>query len=134
MIWLMAKSHIMTSKKPRSGARNFMPRETKMIRMVPRVTTVNSARKISNGKVGKSVTTELKSASINGPPGHLVFQTGGGTIRNEMRGCKSNPFDAGTPELWSWRSVFNPHAIPFQRRQLICLGRFGEGVTGQVQA
>src|SRR5436190_17279268 len=94
MIWLIANSHIITSKKPRSGASNFMPRETKMIRMVPSVTTANSARKMSTGKVGKSVTTEQKSAGISKPPGHVVFRTGGGTIRDEMRGCKANPLVA----------------------------------------
>ena len=49
MICPMAKSQRRISKNPKQAARVFWPRETKMIRMVESVTTVNSARKIPSG-------------------------------------------------------------------------------------
>ena len=46
MTWEIAHSQVVTSKKPKIGASDFMPRDTKIMRKVPKVTTANSARKI----------------------------------------------------------------------------------------
>src|SRR5438093_10111168 len=53
MICPMANSQMLTSKNPRTGARTFLPRATKMIRMVPSVTTHSSATKTSTGRAEK---------------------------------------------------------------------------------
>src|SRR5690242_7558611 len=57
----MANSQIDTSKKPRHGARYFIPRATKMVRMVEMVTTHTSAAKMNRGKRGRPST--LRSVS-----------------------------------------------------------------------
>ena len=57
----MANSQMLTSNRPRSGARNFMPRDTKMVRMVEIVTTHTSAIKIYTG-------SELLEPNTDRPP------------------------------------------------------------------
>src|SRR6516165_10572801 len=53
MTWPMAKSQMVTSKKPTMGARSFLPRDKKMMRSVNSVTTLNSAKKTRIGKAAK---------------------------------------------------------------------------------
>src|SRR5258708_7657213 len=50
MIWPMANSQMLISKKPSTDAMVFIPRDRKMIRMVESVTTQSSAKKMSSGK------------------------------------------------------------------------------------
>src|SRR5215831_3572345 len=45
----MAKSQILDSIRPRQAARRFIPRATKIVRSVPKVTTQVSAMKIKIG-------------------------------------------------------------------------------------
>ncbi len=54
----MANSQMLTSNAPKSGARNFMPRATKMVRMVESVTTQTSAAKINKGSESLEANTE----------------------------------------------------------------------------
>src|SRR6266566_1518552 len=66
MIWPMANSQMLTSKNP-SGARVFMPRDTKIVFMVARVTTHNSATKTSRGS--RDDAGAVPSANrVTGPP------------------------------------------------------------------
>ena len=46
MTWLIAKSQIKISKNPISGATAFSPLEMKLMRRVPRVTSMTRARKM----------------------------------------------------------------------------------------
>src|SRR6266566_5210297 len=66
MIWPMANSQMLTSKNP-SGARVFMPRDTKIVFMVASVTTHNSATKTSRGS--RDNAGAVPSANkVTGPP------------------------------------------------------------------
>ncbi len=47
----IAKSHIIISKNPKIGARNFLPLETKMILIVPSVISSTLAVKMSSGRM-----------------------------------------------------------------------------------
>src|SRR5437868_1364831 len=58
MIWPMAKSQMLISKKPSREASSLIPRETKMIRTVESVTTQISARKTSKGRSGETAAVE----------------------------------------------------------------------------
>jgi mannan endo-1,4-beta-mannosidase len=60
MIWPMASSHIMTSKKPRTGANTCIPFETKINRMVPMETSSIRAMNISSGRMTQVNNSELK--------------------------------------------------------------------------
>jgi len=51
MIFEMTISHINTSKNPKSGAMNFLPRDTKIIRSVPKVTSKIREQKIRIGSI-----------------------------------------------------------------------------------
>src|SRR5436305_15139908 len=67
MIWPMANSQMLTSKNPSSGARVFMPRDTKIVFMVASVTTHNSATKTSRGS--RDDAGAVPSANrVTGPP------------------------------------------------------------------
>src|SRR5437899_13098182 len=57
----MANSQMLTSKKPRKGARTFHPRAIKIVRIVASVTTVVSAKKTRAGKLKTLGTMELSS-------------------------------------------------------------------------
>jgi len=50
MIWPMANSQMLTSKKPMAEASTFWPRPRQMMRTVLSVTTHNSAVKTSAGR------------------------------------------------------------------------------------
>ncbi len=58
----MATIQMKTSKKPRIGATIFIPRATKMIRIVPIVTSQIRAKKMNNG----TMTREKTSGPISG--------------------------------------------------------------------
>jgi hypothetical protein len=60
----MAKSQIVISKKPRTGAKSFMPRDTKIMRSVEIVTTLNSARKTTMGKKENAENRSESQAAI----------------------------------------------------------------------
>jgi hypothetical protein len=49
MTWLTTMIQIRTSKKPSTGANRLAPRVINIIRMVPMLTSVILARKISTG-------------------------------------------------------------------------------------
>src|SRR4051794_40839984 len=76
MIWPMANSQMLTSKTPRSGARAFMPRATKIVRMVASVTTHSSATKTSRGSQG-DIGMVASAISVTGPPPHQSGHPGG---------------------------------------------------------
>src|SRR5438874_9934146 len=96
MIWPMANSQILTSKKPRSGARTFMPLAIKMIRIVLRVTTHSSATKTSRGRVEilgtmeplSQLTVELLSQVPSRPSGKPTgnFKPTGGRNTGTLKG------------------------------------------------
>src|SRR5205823_3531091 len=87
MIWPMANSQMLISKKPSTGASTFMPRETAMMRTVPRVTTHISARKISNGINGQAA-SELPMTTVprNDRKAAVIPAGGHGGKANLMRG------------------------------------------------
>jgi hypothetical protein len=51
MIWPMARSQIMTSKKPIIGAQYLIPLEMKITRIVPRLTSQMRAKNIRIGRI-----------------------------------------------------------------------------------
>jgi hypothetical protein len=51
MICPMAIIQMKTSKKPRIGAITLFPLETKIMRMVPRDTSITRAMRINNGNI-----------------------------------------------------------------------------------
>src|SRR5438105_4062274 len=60
----MANSQIDTSKNPSSGASTFIPRATKMVRRVDRVTTHTSARKMNAGSQGLKSPAEASANTL----------------------------------------------------------------------
>jgi len=64
MICPIAKSHIIISKNPKSGARNLLPLETKIIRIVSRLISITRAVKISNGRMINEDVSELVRLNI----------------------------------------------------------------------
>src|SRR5260370_228375 len=88
MTWPMANSQIDTSKKPSSGARNFMPRATKMVRMVHRVTTHTSAAKMNRGTTGSQGRESTRHATAQPPPTPAAGHRGGGGGRPPGRAAR----------------------------------------------
>jgi len=56
IIWPIAKSHIRISKKPISGARYFIPFDTNIILIVPRLTSKTRAKKYHQWKYNPCIT------------------------------------------------------------------------------
>jgi len=59
-----SKKHIIISKNPKNGARNFWPLETKMMRIVSRVISITRAIKMSNGRMINEKVSELAILNI----------------------------------------------------------------------
>src|SRR5260370_333328 len=78
MIWPMAKSQMLTSKKPIVAARRFQPRVMQMVRIVLSVTTQVSARKTSTGKMDSSA----RSA---------VLRKDTSSLRDKLTPCQAAP-------------------------------------------
>lgn len=68
MIWPMANSQMLTSKKPSVDANPFIPRDTKMIRMVDSVTTVTSAANTTTGNSGDTDAIVSANTANDRPP------------------------------------------------------------------
>jgi len=65
MICPMANNQIIISKKPKIGAKDFLPLETEIIRRVPRVTSITLAMKISTGRTNNENVSDAKINAIS---------------------------------------------------------------------
>src|SRR5947209_12458086 len=96
----MAKSQMLTSKKPRQAAGTLRPRARKMVRTVARVTTHVSARKTTAARAGRATANELNAKSKALPP-----HPGAKTPSTRQRCSYGDGAGAGLPgraEPYAW--------------------------------
>src|ERR1700722_7351451 len=86
MIWPMANSQMATSKKPRIDAGTLRPRDTKMMRMVDRVTTHTSAVKMMSGSSRGLAAAASRNVFKRRPPRGTSGRPNGRTAADENQG------------------------------------------------